>query len=153
MGTPDFMKGQVERWAKTRKLSFFQENQGQLFQFYPGRIEALFLHILDPNYPLLIQNVLENIKNPIILKFLTLSQICISSPPKFWGKSKICFGYTSLCVYYWSWIMQSLVFLTYLFQKLSKKKLLGDPLGLAPSPLVKEGLRCLISKLNGHPSH
>ena len=33
--------------AKLEKLSFFQENQGQLFQFCPGRIEASFLHVLD----------------------------------------------------------------------------------------------------------
>ena len=36
---------------KLEKLSFFQGNQGQLFQFCPGRIETLFLHIPDPDYP------------------------------------------------------------------------------------------------------
>ena len=34
---------------KLEKLSFFQGNQGQLFQVCPRRIEALLLHILDPN--------------------------------------------------------------------------------------------------------
>ena len=36
--------------GKTRKkLSFFHGNHGQLFQFYPGRIEAPSLHVFDPN--------------------------------------------------------------------------------------------------------
>ena len=48
---PDFREGQVESRAKTGKLSFFQGNQRQLFQFCPGRIEALFVHILDPDSP------------------------------------------------------------------------------------------------------
>ena len=42
-----------DRWksgAKTGKLSFFQENQDQLFQFWPGKLEDLILHILDPSY-------------------------------------------------------------------------------------------------------
>ena len=34
---------------KLEELSFFQGNQGQLFQFWPGSLEALNLHILDPN--------------------------------------------------------------------------------------------------------
>ena len=36
--------------SKLEKLSFFQRNQGKLFQFCTGRIEAPLLHILDANY-------------------------------------------------------------------------------------------------------
>ena len=32
--------------AKTTKTVIFQENQGKLFQFYPGRIEEPFLSSL-----------------------------------------------------------------------------------------------------------
>ena len=40
-----------KRRAKTGKtVIFFQGNQGQLFQFCTGRLEALILHIPDPNY-------------------------------------------------------------------------------------------------------
>ena len=34
---------------KLEKLLFFQRNQGQLFQVFPERLEAVILHILDPN--------------------------------------------------------------------------------------------------------
>ena len=37
--------------SKLEKLSFFQGNQEQFFQFCPGRIEAPFLNVLDPNSP------------------------------------------------------------------------------------------------------
>ena len=33
--------------SKLEKLSVFQGNQGQLFQFCPGKIEIPFLHTLD----------------------------------------------------------------------------------------------------------
>ena len=52
MAMPDFKERQVENTAKNGKnCYFFQGNQGQLFQFCPEMIEALFLHILDPDYP------------------------------------------------------------------------------------------------------
>ena len=41
----------LERKAKTGKTVIFQEKLGQLFQFCPGSIETLFLHVLDLNYP------------------------------------------------------------------------------------------------------
>ena len=48
---------------KTGKLSFLEGNQGQLFQFCPGKIEPPFLHIFDSNYPSIYLNVTRNIKN------------------------------------------------------------------------------------------
>ena len=91
MGKPDFREGQVESRVKTeKKLSFFQGNQGQLFQFCPGRIEAPILHILDPNYLSFYLKCLRKCQKTYNFDiFQTVSQICTSPPPKFWGESKI----------------------------------------------------------------
>ena len=69
---------------KLEKLLFFQRNQGQLFKFCSGRLEALILHILDPNYSFFYLNVPENIKKPIILTFFdTFPHLHLSLPSKF----------------------------------------------------------------------
>ena len=69
--------------------------------------------------------------------FPTRSQICTSLPPKFWGNPK--FDLTHLCVYYQSWIMQSLVFLSY-FSKVIEEKAWGFGGGwLVPSPWYRKG--------------
>ena len=56
------------------------------------------------------------------------------------------FVYTLLCVYYRSCIMQSLVFLTYFFQKLSMSNIWGGGL-VRPPPLRKKALRGKRSKI------
>ena len=61
-----------DKWksrAKTGKLSFFQGNQGQLFQFCPGRLEALILDILDPNYSSFYLKCPRKYEKPLILAF------------------------------------------------------------------------------------
>ena len=52
-----------------KKLTFSQGNQGKLFQFCSGRIEAVFLHILDPNYPSFYLKCPRKCQKPIILTF------------------------------------------------------------------------------------
>ena len=82
-----------DRWksrVKTGENSFFQGNQGQLFQFYPERLEAPLLHIPDPNYPSFCLKCLRKCQKTYNFDiFQTVSQICTSPPPKFWGGSKI----------------------------------------------------------------
>ena len=51
MGKPDFREGHVESRDKTKKTVIFPEIARKLFQFFPGKIEAQFLHLLDPNSP------------------------------------------------------------------------------------------------------
>ena len=35
---------------KTGKAVIFPGKLGEIFQFFPGRIEAAFLHVIDPNF-------------------------------------------------------------------------------------------------------
>ena len=60
------------------------------------------------------------------------------------------FHHIALCVYYQSWIMQSLVFLTYFLQKLSKKNLWGSARNPPPPPPVQEGLKPIYLHDNIH---
>ena len=62
VGIPNFREGHVKSRAKTGETVIFQGNQEQLFQFCPGRIGSLSLHILDPNYLSFYLNVPEYIK-------------------------------------------------------------------------------------------
>ena len=89
MKKPDFKGGTGGKiGSKLEKLSFFQGNQGQLFQFCPGRIEAPLLHILDPNYPSFYSKCPRKYQKTYNFDiFPTLSQICTSPPPKFWDGS------------------------------------------------------------------
>ena len=81
-----------DRWksrVKTGKTVIFQGNEGKLFQFFPGRIEAPLLHILDPNYPSFYLKCLRKCQKTYnFYIFQTVSQIC-TSPPCFCGGSKI----------------------------------------------------------------
>ena len=88
-GNPDFWEGEMESRAETeKKLSFFQGSQWQLFIFCIGRIEALFLHIVDPNNPSFYLKCPKKYQNTYNFDiFPTLPQICTSPPPKFCGKS------------------------------------------------------------------
>ena len=80
MGMPGFRKGQVEKWDQNWKTVIFPGNQRQLFQFCPRRIEAHFLHILDPNYPsFYLQCPRKFQKTYNFDNFFTLPQICTSS--------------------------------------------------------------------------
>ena len=89
-GKPDFREGQVEKLGQNGKLSFFQGNQEQLFQFCSGRIEARLLHILDPNYLLFYLKCPRKCQKTYNFDiFQTVSQICTSPPPKFWTGFKI----------------------------------------------------------------
>ena len=113
-----------DRWksrAKTEKLSLFKGNREQSFQFCPGRIEASYLHILKPNYhsfylkcprkyqktyssntsPNLHLSPSQNLGN--ILNLITSSYVYITE--------------IGLC--------KRLVFLNYVFRKLSNKSLWG----------------------------
>ena len=88
MGKPDFREGQEKSRDKTEKLSFFEGNQRKLFQRCPGRIEAPFLHVLDPNSPSFYVKCPRKCQKTYNFDiFPTLSQIDASPPPKFWGKS------------------------------------------------------------------
>ena len=85
MGKPDFREEQVGRkvGSKLEKLSFFQGNQRQLFQFCPGRIEAPFLYIPDTNYPSFYLKYPRKCQKTYNFDiFQTLSQICTSPSPK-----------------------------------------------------------------------
>ena len=87
MDQKDRFKGETggKIGSKLEKLSFFQENQGQFFQFCPGMIEDTFLHVLDPNSPsfyIRCSRKCQRIYNFDIFK--ALFQIYISPPPKFW---------------------------------------------------------------------
>ena len=72
-----------DKWksrAKTGKLSFFHGNQGQWFQFRPGRIEDPFLHIIDPReITLKMPQKIQKTYNFAIFQHF----------PKFWKKSLI----------------------------------------------------------------
>ena len=60
--------------ANTRKLLFFQGNQGQLFQFCFAKLETRILHILDPNYSSFLSKMPQKIsQKPIILTFFDTS--------------------------------------------------------------------------------
>ena len=128
-----------DRWksrVKTGKTVVFQGNQGQLFHFFPGRIEAPLLHILDPNYSSFYLKCLRKRQKSIILTFF--KQFPKFAPlPLLNFAVGLKFDHIPLCVYYQSYIMQSLVFLTHFFQKLSKKNLWG----VGSTPLVQEGLK------------
>ena len=66
----------------------------------------------------------EKFKKPLILKFSQhFPNFAPLPPPNFEVNPK--FSQTPICVYYQSKLMQSLVFLTYRFQKVSKKILWG----------------------------
>ena len=79
--------------AKTERLSFFQGKQGQLFQFFPGRIEAHFLHIINPNYSSFNLKCPRKYKKPHNFDiFPTLPQICTSPLPNLLGNP--IFNYT-----------------------------------------------------------
>ena len=84
---------------KLEKLSFLQENQRELFQFCPGRIEAPLLHILDPNYPSFYlkrpRKCQDNFNFDI---FQAVSQICTSPLLNF--RVDLKFDHIPLCVYY-----------------------------------------------------
>ena len=81
VGMPDFREGR-KVGSKLEKLSFFQENQEQLFQFFTGRIEALLLHILDLDYPSFYLKCPSKHKKTYNFDNFDTSQICISSPRK-----------------------------------------------------------------------
>ena len=50
MGKPDFREGLVESRDKTGKTVIFPEIAEEIVQiFFPARIEASFLNVLDPN--------------------------------------------------------------------------------------------------------
>ena len=67
--------------SKLEKMSFFStDSRENCFNFFPGRIEAPFLHVFDPNSPSFYIKCAR--KCHIIL---TLAQIYTSPPPKFWN--------------------------------------------------------------------
>ena len=77
----------------------FQGNQGQLFKFSPGRIEALFLNILDPNSLSFYVKCPRKRQKPIILtfsqhfpKFTPLPLLSFGVSPEF--------DHIPVCVYY-----------------------------------------------------
>ena len=86
--------------SKLKKLPFFQGNQGKLFLFCPGRIEAPpFTHAFLTQIILhFLQNVPENVKSIILtffqhfLKFVPLPLLNFGVDPKF--------DHIPLCVYY-----------------------------------------------------
>ena len=87
MGKPDFREGQGKSRVKTGRMSFFQGNQGKLFHFFPERLEAPFLHVLDPNSPSFYVKCPRKCQKTYNFDiFPTLSQIYTSPPPKFWGE-------------------------------------------------------------------
>ena len=112
----------MERKRQNWKLSFSPGNLGQLFQFCPGRTEAVFYTLLSKIKCISDQNVSGNIKKPIILTFFTLPQIWTSWHPKF--------DNISLCVHYWRCIIQSLLFPTYFLSKVNEEK----PFGVSARP-------------------
>ena len=78
--------GKVE--GKLEKLSFFQRNLGQLFQFCHGRIEASLLHIRNSNYPSIYLKCPRKYQKTYNFDiFTTLPKICTSPPPKFWERN------------------------------------------------------------------
>ena len=90
----------TDRWkskVKTRKTVIFHGNQGQLFQFCPGRIEAPLLHIPDPNYLSFYLKCPRKYQKTYNFDiFPTLSQIRTFPPPKFWGNPQ--FDHTRMCI-------------------------------------------------------
>ena len=97
---PDFKGGTGGKiGSKLEKLSFFQGNQGQLFQFCPGRIEAPFYTFLTQIILHFIQNVPENIKKPIILTFFQHFPKFVPLPLRNFGTDPK-FDHILLCVYY-----------------------------------------------------
>ena len=100
MGMPDFKKGQAEKYGQNwKKLSFFQGNQGQLFQFCPGGTEIPLLHILDLNYLSFYLKCPRKYQNPKILIFFQhFPKFAPFALPNF--GEKLNFNHTSLCVYY-----------------------------------------------------
>ena len=76
-----------DRWksrVKTGENVIFQGNQGQFFQFRPGKIEASFLHVLDPNSHSFYVNCPRKCQKTYNFDiFETLFQIYASPPPKF----------------------------------------------------------------------
>ena len=139
MRKPVLKEGQVEKYGQNlKKLSFFQGNQGELFQFCTGRIEAHLLHILDPNYPSFYLKCLRKCQKTYNLTFFKQFPKFAPLPLLNFGVD-LKFDHIRLCVYYQSYAMQSLVFLTYCFQTLSKKNffLWGDQLD--PPPWYRKG--------------
>ena len=120
------MEKKGQNW---KKLSFLQGNQEQFFQFCPGRIEAPFLHVLDPNsasFYVKCPRKWQKTYNFDILKhfykFTPLPLLKFVFNPKS--------DHILPCVHYLSWIMQSLMFLTCFFSKVIEEKPLG--VGLTP---------------------
>ena len=129
-----------DRWkskAKTKKYHHFsREARGNCFKF-ALEIDSSLLHISDTNCPsFCLKCPRKCTKNQQILTFFQhFPKFAPLSLPDFRVDSK--FDHIHLCVYYLYYIMQSLVFLIYFFQKLSKKNLWG----VGSNPLVKEGLK------------
>ena len=85
--------------SKLEKLSFFQGNQGQLFQICPGKIEAHLLHNVDLNCPSFYIKCPRKCQKPIILTFF--KQFPKFPPlllPNFGVDPK--FDHIHLCVYF-----------------------------------------------------
>ena len=97
-------------------------------------IEVPLLHVLDPNSPSIYvkcpRKCQETYNFDIFLhfpKFTPLSLLNFGMNPNF--------DHISLCVYYYSYIIKSLMFLDCFVQKLSKKNLWGS--ARPPSPFGK----------------
>ena len=97
LGKPNFREGQAEK-SKLEKLSFFQGNRGNCFNF---ALEGW----KPPFYTFLTQIIIhflyvsEHVKKTYTFDiFETLSQICTSLLPNFGVDPK--FDHIPLCVYY-----------------------------------------------------
>ena len=80
-----------EWWKSTVKTGknchFSRDSRKNCSNFFPGRIEAPFLHVLDPNSPSFYVKYPRKCKKKKIFTFFTLPQIYTTPPPKFWDES------------------------------------------------------------------
>ena len=79
--------------TKLENCHFSRDSRENCSNFYPGRIEASFLHVLDQNSLSIYVKCPRKCQKPIILTFFTLPQIYTSPPPKFWDES-----YPPMCI-------------------------------------------------------
>ena len=118
--------------VKSRKTVITPGKLVAIVPIFPWKDRSPFLHILDPNYlsfylkcPRKWQKTYNFNISP------TLYQICTSPLLNFGVDLK--FDHIPLCVYYYCWIMQGLVFLTY-FSNVIEEKPLGVDSKFPPPP-------------------
>ena len=131
----DRRKGRVRTGKKN---CHFPGNQEKLFQFCHGMIESPLLHILNPNYRSVYLKCLRKCQKTYNFDiFQTVSQICTSPPPKFWGGSKI-WSPPPMCIlsklHYEKFGVSNLFFSKVIEERPLRGRL--DP------HLVQEGLKC-----------